>query len=146
MSQVTLAIGGKNYAVSCADGEEQHIEKLGAMIASKLDQLGGNLSPSPAQNLLFSALFLADELHEARGGEVKAAPADDGKTNQQLEETRLELYAIKAERDALAKELSRLREPAASAGDEGDVSELLEKLAESLENHAELLEGKAATS
>ena len=33
MSTVTLNIGPKTYTVACADGEEAHIEGLGAMIA-----------------------------------------------------------------------------------------------------------------
>ncbi len=71
MSTVTLAIGPKSYTIACADGEEPQIEKLGAMIAEKYAKLGSGRAPLEAQNLLFAALFLADELAEAR----KAAAA-----------------------------------------------------------------------
>ncbi|MDP5102488.1 MAG: cell division protein ZapA, partial [Erythrobacter sp.] len=66
MSTVTLTIGPKSYAVACADGEEAHITALGAIIAEKYNQLGASRAPLEAQNLLFAALFLADELAEAR--------------------------------------------------------------------------------
>lgn len=76
MSTVTLTIGPKSYSVACADGEEAHIEALGAIIAEKYSKLGASRAPLEAQNLLFAALFLADELAEARKRKApKAAPA-----------------------------------------------------------------------
>ena len=66
MSTVTLSIGPKTYTVACADGQEAHIRALGAMIAEKYAQLGSARAPLEAQNLVFAALFLADELAEAR--------------------------------------------------------------------------------
>jgi len=66
MSTITLSIGPKSYTVACADGQEAHIRALGAMIAEKYAQLGSARAPLEAQNLLFAALFMADELDQAR--------------------------------------------------------------------------------
>lgn len=66
MSTVTLSIGPKTYTIVCADGQEVHIRELGAMIAEKYAQLGSARAPLEAQNLLFAALFMADELDQAR--------------------------------------------------------------------------------
>jgi len=74
MSQVTLTIGGNSHRVSCADGEEAHIIKLGAMIDAKLQAMGGNRSAQQAENLLFAALLLADDLHEAKQVPTPNAP------------------------------------------------------------------------
>lgn len=74
MSTVTLTIGPKSYSVACADGQEAHITALGAMIAEKYAQLGTSRAPLEAQNLLFAALFLADELAEARKAAAVAPP------------------------------------------------------------------------
>ncbi|MEP5939150.1 MAG: cell division protein ZapA [Erythrobacter sp.] len=74
MSQVTLTIGGKPHRVSCADGEEAHLVKLGAMIDDKLTSMGGNLSAQETENLLFAAILLADELHEAKQKAPEPAP------------------------------------------------------------------------
>ncbi len=74
MSTVTLTIGPKSYSVACADGQEAHITQLGAMIAEKYAQLGASRAPLEAQNLLFAALFLADELAEARKATALAPP------------------------------------------------------------------------
>lgn len=66
MSEVTLRVGGRPYTVSCADGEEDHVRHVAAIVDGKLAALGGNRVPGDAKNLLFAALFLADELDEAR--------------------------------------------------------------------------------
>ena len=70
MSNVTLEIGGREFSVSSADGEEEHIVTLGHMIDAKLRAMGGAAGQSESRMLLFAALLLADEIHEikARGG------------------------------------------------------------------------------
>lgn len=65
MSDVTIRVGGRDYSVACEAGQEDHLQQLGRRLDSKLAQLGGNLSAQESQNLLFAALFVADDLHEA---------------------------------------------------------------------------------
>ena len=55
MSDVTLSIGGRNYTVSCADGQEDHVRHLASVIDGKLSAMGNNLSSNDAKNLLFAA-------------------------------------------------------------------------------------------
>jgi cell division protein ZapA len=76
VSNVTLTLGGRSFTVACAEGEEDHVSGLGRMIASKIAAMGDLSSQSETRMLLFAALLLADELHEAtvRGGPA-AAPA-----------------------------------------------------------------------
>ncbi|MCH7627701.1 cell division protein ZapA [Novosphingobium sp.] len=69
MSNVTLSIGGRNFAVSATDGEESHIEMLGRMIDERARKIGAQNQSEPRM-MLFAALVMADELHEAH----KAAP------------------------------------------------------------------------
>lgn len=135
MSTVTLTIGPKNYPVACADGEEAHIEALGAMIAEKYALLGASRAPLEAQNLLFAALFLADELAEARKSNGKlAAPAADDETP-----------ALKAEIARLEAELAAARKapapaPASPQADlfgGPDVSVLIAERLEALATRAE---------
>lgn len=99
MSDVTLTIGGRNYAVACAPGEEGHIRALGQSIDSKLAGMPAIGGQSEARTLLFAALLLADELHELRGGAAPAAAPDDGATAQKLESLadRLEQLASQLE-------------------------------------------------
>ena len=65
MSDVTLSVGGRNYTVACADGQEEHVQRLAGVIDGKLGTMGANLSSQEAKNLLFAALLLADELDDA---------------------------------------------------------------------------------
>lgn len=66
MSEVTLYVGGRPYTVSCAAGEEEHVQHLATIVDGKLAAFGDNRAPGDAKNLLFAALFLADELEDIR--------------------------------------------------------------------------------
>jgi cell division protein ZapA len=164
MSTVTLTIGPKNYTVACADGEEAHIAALGAMIAEKYALLGTSRAPLEAENLLFAALFLADELADARkrlAAQPQPAPAPEpAGTSEDAE-------AIAALRNAIAAleaELETARQtpattapapatpqfdlfgsPAAPPGLTEDLAERLEALAQRAEASAAALEA-AVTS
>jgi len=74
MSNVNLEIGGRNFAVSAAAGEEAHIEMLGRMIDDRVRRMGGT-GQSEARMMLFAALVLADELHEEHRKEPPPATA-----------------------------------------------------------------------
>ncbi len=65
MSNVVLSIGGRTFSVACADGEERHIEALGNVIDQKVQTLGNSAGQNEVRMLLYAALVLADELHEA---------------------------------------------------------------------------------
>jgi cell division protein ZapA len=79
MSNVTLSIGGRSFTVACAEGEEDHVAGLGRMIDGKLSAMGDMAGQSEGRMLLFAALLLADELHEAHrspSGGVSLASSD----------------------------------------------------------------------
>ena len=71
MSNVTLSIGGRNFTVACADGEEAHVSHLGTLIEAKVAAAGGQ-GQTETRMLLYAALLLADEVHELKGN---AAPS-----------------------------------------------------------------------
>ncbi|NVE93644.1 cell division protein ZapA [Altererythrobacter lutimaris] len=101
MSEVTLSVGGKHYTVACAAGQEAHITKLGSMIDAKIASLNGSRTNYDAQNLLFAALFLADELIEARSETLEQAsgPSAEEKAAMALEKVaeRIEKLSQKLE-------------------------------------------------
>ena len=159
MSEVTLRIGGKAYKVSCADGEEARLAQLGNMIDAKFKQMEGGFAPTEAQNLLFAAVFLADELHDAREaiGDDPANLTEKLKTIEQSAESSekkqreiaLELDAVRAERDAIANDLANIK--SAASGQEplfssDDVAPKLEQIAALVEKCADTLEGRASVS
>lgn len=170
MSEVKLSIGGRDYSVACADGEEAHIARLGETIDAKLQQLGSNLTARDAQNLLFAALLLADELHEQRravsdvadmrerleGADRDARQAliqrDDeiARLRAAQQDAQVEVAAARAEVDTMRKELETLEagggEAKPAAPDlfgNPDLAPALERFADLLENCADKLESKA---
>ena len=97
MSNVTLQIGGRSYIVACAEGEEAHVEGLGQLIDDKVRDLGTS-GHNEVRLLLFAALLLADELHEAgKKAPVSAAAAPDHAEALELLASRLEVYAASLE-------------------------------------------------
>jgi len=96
MSEVRIKVGPKTYSIACGPGEEEQVAKLGALIDENYAKLGTSRAPLEANNVVFAALFMADELTEAR----KAA--SDARV--ELTETRQEMQRIK---DDAANELRK---------------------------------------
>lgn len=98
MSNVTLQIGGRSFVVACANGEEQHVAGLGRMIDGKVAEMG-DASQSESRMLLFAALLLADDLHEAgkRQPEVPAPAPAPPPAAPQVDVQRLEALAARLE-------------------------------------------------
>lgn len=160
MSTVALTIGPKSYSVACADGEEAHVAMLGAMVAERYQRLGSARAPLEAQNLLFAALFLADELAEA-GKQAEAAerakaaaappasasPAPTARKDDTLES---EVVQLRAENARLAAALAEAARPAPLQADlfgtdaAESFAKRLEALAEASEGLAGMLEASLA--
>lgn len=163
MSKITIQVGPRSYPFVCGDGEEEHIRKLAAMIDEKYRQLGDARSPQEAQNMLFAALFLADELAEARqvakksNEDVEHEKARSGGRKAELE-TELETLKksearAREEVEALKSELAEMREAASHQHDlfgapalSDAVIERLEALAEKAEATAGALEANDAAT
>ncbi|MFO6447143.1 cell division protein ZapA [Erythrobacter sp. NE805] len=156
MSTVTLSIGPKSYTIACADGQEAHIRALGAMIAEKYAQLGQARAPLEAQNLLFAALFMADELDQARKQLAELGPPD----TSELDALRARVAGLEAElavaREAAARpapapapptpQFDLFGGPPAAAPADEDLAARLEALAARAEASAAALEAAAASA
>lgn len=75
MSNVRLEIGGRQFTVACAEGEEEHVAGLGRMIAAKLRAMGDVSGQNESRMLLFAALLLADELYDTNARAAARAKA-----------------------------------------------------------------------
>jgi len=137
MSEVTLQIGGHPYTVSCAEGQESHIEMLGEKIQVRLDSMD-RLAPQRSQNLLFAALFLADDLHEAEkaSASTEEIASELTKLRAAKKDAETELQEIKLARDALLSERDTMR---------ADHDAIRAKLADSETQIAQLRESTATT-
>ncbi len=157
MSTVTLSIGPKTYQVACADGQEAHIRALGAMIAEKYAQLGNARAPLEAQNLVFAALFLADELADARKKLAEIPePAPEPVDPEVVEALRTAIASLEADLAAARKaaaepspatpQFDLFGGPAHAAATDEELAVRLEALAAQIEASAAALEAAAANA
>ena len=66
MGQVNLTINSRAFAVTCADGQEGRIRRLGQYIDAKVAEFVGSIGQvGEARLLLLAALVIADELADA---------------------------------------------------------------------------------
>ncbi len=67
MAQVTLRINGYAYTLGCKDGEEKHLEAMGAEVSNRIDGVRAAAGPSgEARMLVMAALLMADDIFEMR--------------------------------------------------------------------------------
>jgi cell division protein ZapA len=153
VSTVTLIIGPRSYQVACAPGEEAAVEKLGAIVAEKYAALGKARGALEAQNILFAALFLADELAEAREQAARAGHAEERRDGTrealeaELETLRRAEARARDEAKGLKAELAAMREAARHQHDLFGPPENAgaDRIADALEGLAERLERAAGT-
>lgn len=75
MAEVTLEIAGRFYPLSCRDGEEEHLVKLGRIVDSKARdavRAMGNMAEN--RQLLVAAILLADALTDRPAPAPAPAP------------------------------------------------------------------------
>lgn len=78
MAEVQLSIGGHSYMVTCADGEEAHLQRLGGLVDAEVRAARGSVGGlSESRQLLFAALFLADKLPDSSGDDAPLADKID---------------------------------------------------------------------
>lgn len=66
MNKVKIKIGPRSYQIACDPADEEKVRKFGALIDENYAKLGKARAPQEADNMVFAALFMADELDEAR--------------------------------------------------------------------------------
>jgi cell division protein ZapA len=78
MAQVTLRINGYAYTLGCQDGEEKHLEAMGAEVSSRIDGVRAAAGPSgESRMLVMAALLMADDIFDLRT-RLEAAEAATG--------------------------------------------------------------------
>jgi cell division protein ZapA len=90
MAQVTLRINGYAYTIGCQDGEEKHLEAMGAEVSSRIEGVRTASGPSgEARMLVMAALLMADDIFDLRS-KLQAAetagaqPTADSKLGRKL--------------------------------------------------------------
>ena len=66
MAQVRIKVGPRNYTINCGPGDEENVTRYGKLIDENYAKLGTARASQEAENMVFAALFMADELDEAK--------------------------------------------------------------------------------
>jgi cell division protein ZapA len=73
MGEVVVKVNGRDFALSCADGEEPRIRRLAQYVDGKIAEFAKNLGQiGEARLILLSALVIADELSDANEARQQA--------------------------------------------------------------------------
>ncbi len=74
MAEVTIDLCGYATTVACADGEEAQLQRLVAIAQDRADKAAGIVGQDRLRQLIFAAIFLADEV-SSKAASGRAAPA-----------------------------------------------------------------------
>ena len=67
MGEVNITISGRNYGISCQDGQEQRVHDLGAYVDQRLKSISQAGAATNENHLLvLTALMLSDEVFDLR--------------------------------------------------------------------------------
>lgn len=81
MKTITGTVYGKDYTLACDVGQERHLHTLIGQVNQRTTRLEGAIGRLPeALMLLYTALMIADELHESQ--------KEVARLNQELEQAR----------------------------------------------------------
>jgi cell division protein ZapA len=112
VSQITVDVNGRPYAVGCEDGQEQHLMELVRMFDRQVRQVSQDMGQLGDTRLfLMGALLLADELADAKG-RLSGLQAELGRL--QADRARFETRAVSALEHA-AKRIEKLASEDAAA-------------------------------
>ncbi|MEM1386925.1 MAG: cell division protein ZapA [Pseudomonadota bacterium] len=120
MPEVTITIGGRNYAVACQEGEEQYLLSAARLLDLEAAALGTQASALPEPRLLLMAgLMLADK---TAGFEEQLRA-----TEERLKQRDAEVEALRAGAPAPAPDRERVEVPVLPDGLLEDMVALTEK-------------------
>jgi cell division protein ZapA len=77
MADVRLMVAGREYIVTCKDGEEPRLEALGRIVDEKAREAGGAGGLNESRQLLFAGLLLADQMYDGQSGNGDPEPAQE---------------------------------------------------------------------
>ena len=67
MAEVTLTLNGRNYSISCENGQEQRVLDLGHYVDQRIKAIArSGAATNEAHLLVLTALMLSDEIFDIR--------------------------------------------------------------------------------
>lgn len=88
MSEVNLSINGKNYGISCDDGQERRLRDLGFYVDQKMKEIArAGAANNESHLLVLTALMLADEVFDLRQDIADLSDQADVRDHEVQDET-----------------------------------------------------------
>lgn len=139
MAQVTLRINGYSYLVGCEDGQESHLEAMGAALQGRIDRARALGQQGEARMLLLAALLLADDLHDKEAA-LAEAQALARNASARAEAGRAEAEAARAALAQMGTSQPERNDDAALPVIDAEFSATVHRLADRAEEIADALE------
>ena len=111
MAEVSLTIHGRNYNISCEDGQEQRVQGLGRYVDSKLREIAkAGAATTESHLLVLTALLLADEIVDLRDNIAILGDQAEMSTRFQQEEALMvrAIDSLAGRIDIIAERLQRV--------------------------------------
>jgi cell division protein ZapA len=111
MADVRLMIAGREYIVTCKDGEEARLQALGRLVDEKAKEAGGAGGLNESRQLLFAGLLLADQLYDMQQtiGSDNSGLEGVVKTNATAEQMASSIERLAERLESLAQGLEQSR-------------------------------------
>ncbi len=136
MANVNIKFNGKEFLLSCDDGQEEHLQELAIHLNEKFDNLKsslGNLGENKL--LLISSITIMDEYFETKK-KIEQNKEEIKKLTEKFKELKSLVYDYKEEKEneanILNDELSNLKKEIEQ--NNYDYENIIEKTADEIEN------------
>ena len=107
MANVSIKFNGKEFLLSCEDGQEEHLEKLLIQINQKFNELKNNLGNLGENKLLLiTAVKIMDEYYETKKN-VDKKKIELKNLSDRFKELKSLIYEYKDKKENEIKELSK---------------------------------------
>ena len=110
MANVNIKFNGKEFLLSCEDGQEEHLEELSQHLNEKFDQMKsklGNLGENKL--LLITSITLLDEYYETRKN-IEQKKDEIEKLKIKFKELKSLIYSYKEDKDIEIIQLQKEQE------------------------------------
>jgi cell division protein ZapA len=106
MANVSIKFNGKEFLLSCDDGQEEHLEELLIQINQKFNELKNNLGNLGENKLLLiTAVKVMDEYHETKK-KVEQKKIELGELSNKFKELKNLVYEYRDQKEAEINELN----------------------------------------
>jgi cell division protein ZapA len=95
MPHLNVTINGRNYAVACEEGQQEHLGRLADYVKSRVDELVDSVGQiGDARLLLMASLLVSDELSDAYADLEAARAALDDAAGERPDNTQDQSAAV----------------------------------------------------